>query len=204
MENATMPTKTNLIKLQNTLALSKQGSELLEKKRQILIRQMQKQEEEMKKRNEEAVQLFKEGYQLLENANMEIGIETMMQLADGMQEENGLDIKYLTIMGVDIPSIVYEKKKMKIHYGLYSTTISVDKAILKFNEIKEILIELAQIQNTVERLKESINKVQKRSNSLKNIQIPKYQEDIRQIQNALEEKEREEFARLKVIKKRKM
>ena len=48
----------------------------------------------------------------------------------------------------------------------------------------------------------NIKKTQKRANALKNITIPSYEALVKTIENALEEKEREEFTRLKVIKSR--
>ena len=54
------------------------------------------------------------------------------------------------------------------------------------------------------RLATNIKKTQKRANALKNITIPKFESLTKEIQNALEEKEREEFSRLKVIKAQKL
>ena len=59
------------------------------------------------------------------------------------------------------------------------------------------------VENAAYRLAASIKKSQKRANALKNITIPTYKALVYNITNALEEKEREEFTRLKVIKKRK-
>ena len=73
-------------------------------------------------------------------------------------------------------------------------------SIIKFNEVKNLTIRLAEIENSVYRLASNIKKTQKRANSLKNIMIPRYEKISSDIQNVLEEKEREEFTRLKVIK----
>ena len=59
------------------------------------------------------------------------------------------------------------------------------------------------MENTIYRLAATIKKTQKRANALRNIVIPGYREIIASISEALEEKEREEFARLKVIKAQK-
>ncbi|MEG1441766.1 MAG: V-type ATP synthase subunit D, partial [Oscillospiraceae bacterium] len=75
-----------------------------------------------------------------------------------------------------------------------------DEAWEKFNNVKLLTKKLAQIENSVFRLADSIKKTQKRANALKNIMIPRYIAETKNIQNALEEKEREEFSRLKVIK----
>ena len=79
----------------------------------------------------------------------------------------------------------------------------LDDAYSKFNEVKRLTAELAEVENSVYRLADAIKKTQKRANALKNIMIPRFEETVKFITDALEEKEREEFSRLKVIKKQK-
>ena len=76
-------------------------------------------------------------------------------------------------------------------------------AYLKFNEVKNLTVELAEVETSVVRLAEAIRKTQKRANALGNVQIPQMQATIKMIDEALSEKEREEFGRLKVIKNQK-
>ena len=81
-----------------------------------------------------------------------------------------------------------------------STRESLDKAREKFNEVKRLTVKLSMIENSAYRLASNIKKTQKRANALKNITIPTYETLVKTITNALEEKDREEFTRLKVIK----
>lgn len=81
--------------------------------------------------------------------------------------------------------------------------MSLDEACEKFQKVKELTIRLAQVETSAYRLAYNIKKTQKRANALQNITIPKYQSLVKSIQGALEEKEREEFTRLKVIKRMK-
>ncbi len=81
--------------------------------------------------------------------------------------------------------------------------MSLDQAKAEFEKVKELSIRLSMIENAAIRLAANIKKTQKRANALKNITIPRYETLTRDIQNALEEKEREEFTRLKVIKRMK-
>lgn len=67
--------------------------------------------------------------------------------------------------------------------------------------MKELTIKLSVVENSAYRLAINIRKTQKRANALKNITIPLYTKRVQDISNALEEKEREEFTRLKVIKR---
>ena len=61
-------------------------------------------------------------------------------------------------------------------------------------------MKMAEVENSIYRLAVSIKKTKRRANALKNIIIPGFEENIHFISNALEEKEREEFSRLKVIR----
>ncbi len=145
MDPNTFPTKGNLILAKNSLALSRQGYELMDKKRNILIREM-------------------------------------MNLVDQAE---------------------YDKSGNVPTYAYYSTKMSLDEAKAAFERVKELSIKLSMIENSAIRLASNIKKTQKRANALKNITIPKFEALTKDISNALEEKEREEFTRLKVIKRMK-
>ena len=77
----------------------------------------------------------------------------------------------------------------------------MDEAYKYFNEAKKLTASLAALQADICRLADAIKKTQKRANALGNVQIPKLTEKIKLMSEALDEKEREEFSRLKMIKK---
>ena len=64
--------------------------------------------------------------------------------------------------------------------------------------------EIAEIENSVFRLSVAIKQTTRRANALKNIMIPRFKSEVKFITEALEEKEREEFSRMKLIKKKKV
>ena len=86
-------------------------------------------------------------------------------------------------------------------YAFYNTKESLDAARVAFEKVKALTIKLSMVENSAYRLATNIKKTQKRANALKNITIPHYEQLTKDISNALEEKEREEFTRLKVIKR---
>ena len=131
-----------------------------------------------------------------------MGISMVQQVSHTVPIENSIVIKTRSVMGTEIPLVEYDKKKTLPTYGYYSTKMSLDEAKVAFEHVKELSIELSMIENAAIRLASNIKKTQKRANALKNITIPKFQALSKDIQNALEEKEREEFTRLKVIKRR--
>ena len=105
-------------------------------------------------------------------------------------------------MGTEIPLVTNNESVHNPVYSFYGTTESLDKAKTCFEKVKDLTIRLSMIENSAYRLAYNIKKTQKRANALKNITIPTYEGLVKTISNALEEKEREEFTRLKVIKAR--
>ena len=200
---AMVPTKGNLIVSKNTLALSKVGYALLDKKRNILIREMMNLIDEAKSLQSKIESTFTNAYSALEQANIDVGIETVEKIGYAIDVDDRLDIKFRSVMGVEIPIVVLPDEKMKPEYGMKNTASSLDEAVSSFVKVKYMTKQLAQIETSVFRLADSIKKTQKRANALKNIMIPRYEEETKNIQNALDEKEREEFSRLKVIKAQK-
>ena len=104
-------------------------------------------------------------------------------------------------MGTEIPLVEYKPKADEPTYAYYSTTQALDQARIACEKVKDLTVRLSMIENSPYRLAANIKKTQKRANALKNITIPMYEALTKNIQNALEEKEREEFTRLKVIKR---
>lgn len=106
-------------------------------------------------------------------------------------------------MGTEIPLVESESSGDAPTYAFYSTKESLDAAKQAFEKVKELTIRLSMVEKAAYRLAANIKKTQKRANALKNITIPHYEQLTKDISNALEEKEREEFTRLKVIKRMK-
>ena len=203
MDPNTFPTKGNLILAKNSLALAKQGYVLMDKKRNILIRELMELISEATDIQKEIDVTFSNAYKALQKANIQMGIHEVEQVSLSVPVENSIRIKRRSVTGTEIPKVEYEKKSGKPSYSFYGTKMSLDEACAEFEKVKELTIRLAEIENSAYRLAYNIKKTQKRANALQNITIPKYEKLSKEIQEYLEEKEREDFTRLKVIKKRK-
>lgn len=201
MDPNSFPTKGNLIKAKNSLALAKQGYELMDKKRNILIRELMELIEKAESIQSEIMDVYSVAYRSLQQANIELGIRNVEAFSEAVPIEENIQIKTRSIMGVEIPHTDYKAGQMELTYSLYGSTEALDRARSAFIKVKELSIELAAIENSAYRLAVNVKKTQKRANALQNITIPRYRELTKTITNALEEKEREEFTRLKVIKK---
>ena len=204
MDPRTFPTKGNLILAKNSLALANQGYELMDKKRNILIRELMELIDQAKDLQEQIDSTFTHAYKCLQHANIEHGISLVSQLAYTVPIEDSIKIKSRSIMGTEIPLVDYTPDENQPTYSFSTTDESIDRAREAFRKVKELTTKLSMIENAAYRLATNIKKTQKRANALKNITIPTYTTLVSSISNALEEKEREEFTRLKVIKQRKI
>ena len=201
MDPNTFPTKGNLILAKNSLALANQGFDLMDKKRNILIRELMDLIDQARDIQSQIDSTFSKAYAALQIANMEIGINQVQTISYSVPVENSIRIKTRSIMGTEIPLVEADPVNPLPTYAFYSTRESLDEARLAFEKVKALTIRLSMIENSAYRLATNIKKTQKRANALKNITIPHYEQLTRDITNALEEKEREEFTRLKVIKR---
>lgn len=201
MDTRSFPTKGNLMANKNSLALAKQGYELMDKKRNILINEILAITDEVKSIRSEIDATFADAYAALETANVQLGVRTVLDMANAVPMENSVKVYARSVMGAEVPEVSYEKPRAVPLYPFASTRESLDIAMEKFNRVKELTVRLAELENAAFRLATAINKTQKRANALKNITIPRYEELVKSISASLEEKEREDFTRLKVIKK---
>lgn len=196
------PTKSNLMKAKSSLALSNKGFELLDKKRNVLIREMMNLVGRAKSIQEEMFSTISDAYKALQEANITMGLRDVDDITNSIPADENFEILLKSVMGVDIPTVRYKKRELKPTYGFYNSNISLDIARQKFNEVRYRVYELAEIENSIFKLAKEIEKTNKRTNALQHIQIPKYKEQVKYIQEVLEEKEREDFFRLKKVKKK--
>ena len=200
MAEQVFPTKGNLIRLKKSLELARTGYDLLDRKRNILVRETMQLAEQAENIGKQINTTYSFAYSALQKANIHLGI--VDEVAASVEIDDSLKISGRSVMGVVIPTVTIEKNKnIKNIYGYRRTDISLDIARQSFEEVKMLTVKLAEIESSVFRLSQGIRKAQKRANALKNIVIPRYEQQIKSISDMLDEKEREEFSRLKVIKK---
>ena len=203
MDPREFPNKGNLMLAKNSLMLARQGYDLMDKKRNILLKELMGLIDEAKDIQEEIDATFTKAYACLQRANIEHGISKVQELAFTVPIEDSLKMQTRSIMGTEIPHVKYIPDAGQPTYAFSTTKESIDIAREAFRKVKDLTIKLSMGENAAYRLASNIKKTQKRANALQNITIPMYSNLVYSITNALEEKEREEFTRLKVIKRMK-
>ena len=196
---AVLPTKGNLMATKRSRALAQTGYELMDRKRNILVREMMNLMDDASRIQKEIDTVFQDAYAALAQANIRLGI--CDKIAEAVEIDDTVEMRWRSVMGVELPHIPDRAPAPRPEYGFAFTSSALDEAYLKFRKVKELTREMAEIETSIYRLAQAIKKTQKRANALQNIVIPGFDHTIRVITEALEEKEREEFVRLKVIKK---
>lgn len=184
--------------IKKTNQLAHLGYELMDRKRNILIREMMTLIDDVRRLRDEISSTYTKAYLALQEANITLGV--VGDIAKAIPIDDGLTITYRSVMGVEIPKLMYEPKEVRINYGFTNTNTKFDYAYRNFQKVRDLTILLAEVDNAVYRLANAIRKARKRANALKNVVIPEFERNIKFITEALEEKEREEFSRMKVIK----
>lgn len=196
------PTKSNLLSTKSSLELAKEGYELLDKKRNVLIKEMMERIDEAKEIQSQINQCFYNAYEALQIVDITQGIKTVEEIAGGIDLIDNLNIKSYSVMGVEIPNVEELSKEITPRYSFYNTNLALDRVYKNFQEVVYLISRLAEIETSVYRLATSIKKTQKRANALENILIPRYKNTVKFIEERLEEKEREEFFRIKLLKEK--
>lgn len=154
-----VPTKGNLMNTKKSLALAKNGYELLDRKRNILIREMMTLIDHANAIQEKIDGAYEEAYFALQTANITNGFCEEISMA--IPVENGLHMDSRSVMGVEIPILTMDESENYnyMHYGTRTTNSAVDKVYILFTRVKELTVELAEIENSVYRLADSIKKL---------------------------------------------
>jgi len=194
-----IPTKGNLLSLKRSLTLATLGYEMMDRKRNILIREMMGLIDRATEIQSTIDTTFSAAYGALKSANITLG--NCEGLAKSVPLDDSLQIRFRSVMGVEIPR-VYMGDVPPSMLGFVFTNSMLDEAILHFDKVKRLTRELAEVESSIYRLAYAVKKTQKRANSLQNIIIPEFRKNLAFIADVLDEKEREEFVRMKMIKRK--
>lgn len=197
----TAATKANLAAAKKSLELASLGFELMDRKKNILVREMMSLVDSAANIRSEVNECYENAYRFLRLANTTLGF--CESFAHTVPVDTSLSMDFKSVMGVEIPVISSENQPLMPYFGLMASNDYLDKAYFYFNEAKAKTVHLAEIECDIYRLADAVKTTRKRANALSNIMIPKFNASIKAISEALDEKEREDFTRLKVIKSRK-
>ena len=196
------PTRINLIRTKKTLKQSKSGLELLERKRDVLMRELRHFTYDAKKLREEINSVLARAFQHLMESKVIMGSEPVENVALAFSLKENFILDHRSIMGVTVPLVKFQREQnVTPEYGFADTSVMLDKTFNEFTDVLEQIAQLSELEGAAFKIAYDIQKTQKRVNALKHVFIPRYTEIVNRIELVLEEKEREEFIRMKKAKK---
>ena len=198
------PTKANLMKAKTQLDLINEGYDILDKKRKALIGQYNAKINQRNELNNIVNSSIKDVKKNIKKAIVTTGEDRLKSIALSVPIDNSISLKEKKFMQTRIFEINFDEKKLDLSYSLNLTNSLFDEALISLNNLKEKVYKLAELDTTIKNLDTEIKKTSKKVNSLEKVQIPNYQSIIKSISSQIEEREREEFSKTKMVKDKKI
>jgi V/A-type H+-transporting ATPase subunit D len=199
------PTKSNLLRARRSLRVARDGYGLLDRKRNVLLRELMATLDEAKATEREAAAAMEAAFAALRSANISLGAAVVEAASAGcVGPSHDLELRVLakSVMGAWTPSVQPIRDEIRPGYSFHGTSAALDEAVGRFRHAAAVTARAAGLESTVVFLAQEIRRTQKRANALHNVLIPRYAEQIKFISESLEEREREEFFKVKQIKRK--
>lgn len=192
-----------LLELKNKASLATHGHDLLKEKMDALIIEFYNVLEEVKEGQSESEQALEKAHAQLQLASLKMGTSKLREIGISAPSIISLAATTRSIMGVKTPKLSLKKKELNVpFYGAEFTSISLDDSITAFRTYLYSVVSLAEKIATLQKLAYEISSTKRRVNALNHIIIPRLTNTARFIDLALEEEDREQFSRMKFIKKK--
>lgn len=195
-------TKIELIKIRRSVQVAKMVHKILDDKREVLLKKIDEMIEEANKARGDIWSPLADVYASVYNAYMSLGTTTLESVADSTPSVMEVDVNVRRVVDVKIPTLQVKTKQggQDLSYGFIETNASVDNAARLIKNMLPKVCKAAEFENAIFSLAKELERTQKLINALEYVIIPQYDSAIAFIRATLEEREREEFVRLKKVK----
>jgi len=197
-------TKIELLKYKRSSQVATMVQKILDDKRKVLLKNIEEMIDEASKARGGIWEPLQDIYRSVNEAYLALGTSTVDTVAESTPPVVQVDVTVRRVVDVKIPALsVTEKdggKGAAMPYGFADTNSSIDRGAKQIKELLPSICKAAEYENSIFSLAKALEKTQKLLNALENVIIPQYQQRIRFILATLEEREREEFAKLKKVK----
>jgi V/A-type H+-transporting ATPase subunit D len=199
------PTRSELLEVKRKIKMTKAGYKILKMKRDGLILEFFKILEEAKQVREQVTGQYELAMQKIAIASAVDGAIAVKSAAIALKDRPEIKLRSKNVMGLVVPEIdatSIKKTMEKRGYGVIGVSSHIDEATSAFEDLVETIIKAAEIETTMKKLLDEIEKTKRRVNALEFKVIPELQQAEAFIRLRLEEMERENIFRLKRIKQK--
>lgn len=196
-------TRMELLARKAQISLASQGRDLLEQKRTALMKEFMRTADTALERSDALQVSAADARQSLARAEAMAGTESVHSAALGSRSAFMLEVTTSTVMGVRVPHIEQKSATRSLlgrGYSIVGTSVSIDEAAAAFEREVEAIIQLAETELRLARLGDEIQRTSRRLNALDHFLIPRLKAEQNFIQMALDERERADHFRLKLVK----
>ncbi|HUH44538.1 MAG TPA: V-type ATP synthase subunit D [Treponemataceae bacterium] len=194
------PTKSNLLVMNEQLAISQDGYELLEQKREILVMELMRMVEQVKLLEQRINAQVEKAFPALRKMLLVTGVDTVERLSQAVQYDFQIHEKEMSAGGMSFSSVSVALPERELFYSFVDSFAETDDVMAEFFELLKLLTEMASIRTIAWRLATEVKKTQRRVNALEKMVIPQTKETKDYIETILEERERESIFVLKALK----
>jgi len=198
----TKTTRMELLRLKTRIKLAERGHDLLKEKRDSLIMEFFNAIAEIKAARDVVEATVLEAFSSMTQAKMIMGSARVMEFAYSSNLQAALDISTRSMMGVRVPVLSVKQHFPELPYSLSDTSARLDSMNTKFAAALKMIVRLAEVESTVKRLALEIERTKRRVSALETVVIPRLEATVQFVKLALEEREREDFYRIKLVKER--
>ena len=196
------PTKSNLLAMTEQLATARNGYELLDQKRELLVQELMHMVEKVKLLERDIEKSVKQAYPAFKRMLMADGSDQIRRIAHDVHYNFEMKKKEIVVAGLRFQTLDVKLPEKQLFYSGVGTYANTDEVIDRFFDLLTLLTQMASIRTVVWRLADEVKKTQRRVNALDKLVIPQTEETKKYIENVLEEKERENIFVLKSLKKK--
>ena len=194
-------TKIELFKYKRSTQVASMVQKILDDKRKVLLKNIEEMIAEAQKTRGGIWEPLQDIYESVNESYLSLGVGTVDSVAQSTPGVMEVDSDVKRVVDVTIPVLtVTEKDTKSIPYGFADTNASIDRGAKLIKDLLPKICKAAEYENSIFSLAKALEKTQKLLNALENVIIPQYRQRVRFILATLEEREREEFARLKKVK----
>ena len=191
-------TRSRLFELRRDRGAAQRSAELLDRKREVLLREVARREKLRDRLRQDVARQFVEAHFLLRVARVELGLAGVENAALMQPRRYAVARRDVSVMGVRIAQLAASVEPYRAFYGAAATAESLDECGSAFTGLIPQLVALAQEENAVKRLAAAMKKTTKLLNALQKVVLPRIERDIRAIVEGIEEDERDEALRRRV------
>ncbi len=196
-----LPTKIELIRIKRSLKVAKMVHKILDDKREVLLKRIDEMIEEASKARKDIWTPLETIYSAVLDAYLSLGTGTLESIAMLTPSSMEVGVNVRRIVDVKVPTLQVSTKNLEsLSYGFADTNVAVDKAAKLIKNVLPGICKAAEFENAIFSLAKELEKTQRLINALEYVIMPQYKNSIKFITDTLEEREREEFVRLKKVK----